>query len=176
MSYRDAPDAAIALLGERRESSSWREEIAQLVERYEQPDLSHGHRRALARSLAALAGDSAELGELIRRWAGEGNDGLERAYEVLAAPSGFEASTERSRILLRTANTRRTRAAIVGAQELTVFSGPLSEHYLRRADRFRPWLQHEDPLLVELARDAVRDMEETAKRYAEREELEDEGY
>jgi len=176
VSYRDVPDGVIALLGERRDGHTWRAELAELVARYEKPGLSHGHRSALARSIAALAGDSPELTELIQKWAEQGEEGLERAYEVIGAPSGFDAFTERARILLRIANTRRTRAAIVSGHERSAFSGPISEHYIGRAERFRPWLENEDPLLVGLARDAIHDLEEAAKRHAEREKLEDDGY
>jgi Ribbon-helix-helix protein, copG family len=176
ISYRDVPDAVISLLSQRREGEHWPDELARLVELYETPDLSYDFRSAIARSIAALGGDSQELTELIRRWAGEGEEGRERAYDLLAAPSEFNVFSERARILLHASNTRRTRSAIVGAQERTVFSGPISEHYLRRADRFRPWLEHEDPLLVELARQAIAEMEEAAKHHAEREALEDEGY
>jgi hypothetical protein len=111
--------------------------------------LSYGLRSAISRSIAALGGDSQELTKLMRRWTGEG-----------------------AQILLHASNARRTRCVIVGAQKKAVFSGPISEHYLRRANRFRPWLEHEDPLLVELARQAIAEMEEAAKREA----LEDEGY
>ncbi|HEX6701549.1 MAG TPA: hypothetical protein VF101_12550 [Gaiellaceae bacterium] len=175
-SFRDMPESVIQLLGERRERDTWRRELSELVDRFDRADLEHAHRSAIARSIAALGGDSSVLTELFRRWAGEGESGLARAYEVLAAPSGFEAFTERARILLRAANTRRTRAAIVEAQERSTFSGPISKHYLRRADGFRPWLQDKDPLLVELARDAIFEMEEAAKRHAESEALEDDGY
>jgi metal-responsive CopG/Arc/MetJ family transcriptional regulator len=175
-SYRDVPDGVIALLSQRREGEQWREELAHFVELYERPNSSYGFRSAMARSIAALGGDSKELTDLIRQWADGGEEQLERAYDVIAAPSGFEAFTERARILLRAADTRRTRGAIVGAQEATVFSGAISEHYRRRADRFRPWLDHEDLLLAELARQAIADMEKAARHQAERETLEDEGY
>jgi hypothetical protein len=176
VSYRDVPDAVISLLSQRRDGEQWREELARLVELYERPKLSYGFRSAIARSIAALGGDSQELTDVIRRWSREGEEGLERAYAVIAAPSGFDAFTERARILLHAANTHRTRGAIVGAQEEGVFRGAISEHYRRRADRFRPWLDDEDPLLVELARQAIAEMEQAAEHHAEREALEDEGY
>ena len=176
VSYRDVPDKVISLLGQRREGERWREELTRLVELYEMPELSYGLRSAIARSIAALGGDSPELTELIRRWAREGEEGLERAYDVIASPGSFDAFTERARILLHASNTRRTRSVIVDSQEQRVFSGPLSAHYLRRADRFRPWLEDGDPLLVEFAQQAIADLEDSAKRYAQRELIENDAH
>lgn len=178
VSYRDMPKDVISLLRERARGECFSQEFDELVRLYDEEDLPHGYRHALAGAIGALGSDSQELTNLFTRWTSEGEAGLDRAYEVIGVPSSFEAFTERARILLRSANTRRTRASIIGAQEQTVFSsGPISDHYSRRADRFRPWLDHDDPLLVELAREAINDMEKAADTHAKREALEtDEGW
>jgi hypothetical protein len=175
ISYRDVPDDVISLLRERTTSDRFTRELTELVDLYEEEGLPPGYRNALARAIGALGGDSQELTDLVARWATEEEAGLNRAYEVVDNPSSFDTFTERARILLRAGNTRRTRATIIGAQQRTGFSsGPISNHYLRRAERFRPWLEQDDPLLAELAREAIRDLEKAAEAQTKREALEEE--
>jgi hypothetical protein len=175
-SYRDLPDEVVRLLHGRRGHECWKFEYGRLVAMYEESDLPYSARSAIARAIGALAGDTNELTGQIRAWATSGEEGLALAYPLLDTASTFDTFTERARILLHAANTRQTRSAIAGAQEMGVFSGPISEHYRRRADRFRPWLKEPDPLLAELARDLITDFDHAAEHYEEDERREAQGY
>lgn len=171
-SYRDVPEEVLSLLGEERRAD-WRSELTQLVALYEIDGLPYGVRGTLAHAIAETGGDSAELTEIVERWTREGEPGLERVYGVIANPTGFDAFTERAKILLAAADTQATHEVLTSAGEEHVFGGAISAHHRARAERLRPWRGSDDPRLAGFARRAIADLEAAAARHEEREREEE---
>jgi hypothetical protein len=174
MDHRSLPSELHPLVTAQRERLDWNEHLHRAVGMLEERDLPWRVRHALEQLVAWLGDDSDELTRVLERWVREDETLRSRAIEVLKHTPWGETFQTRARVLIQAADDPRLRWGLVLAHEPTSFVGSWEPYYRAEAKRFEPWL--DDPVLREVAQQAIDYFTARADEAAADDRAEDFGY